>query len=365
MGCTVAGAATCMALGMTTASLAVVQATPVAAAPAPNVYVQTNLVSDIPGVARVTDPLLVNPWGMSFSPTGPLWVSDNHTNVSTLYAGAVNGSALTQVPLVVDIPGGAPTGQVFNGTSDFVVHGGGTSAPALFIFASESGHITAWSPNVPPPSPATRAHIVATTPGAVYKGLALGTIGDRSFLYAANFSAGTIDVFNGRFRRAHLAGSFTDPNLPAGYSPFNVQNLGGKLYVTYAVPQPSREDDVPGPGHGIVDVFDLQGRLQRRLISHGVLNSPWGLAIAPGDFGRFSHALLVGNFGDGRINAFNRATGKFLGTLKNADGNPIAIDGLWALLFGNGTAGTTHTLLFSAGLADEEHGLLGTIEAAA
>lgn len=352
-----------MVLALAAVSLVGTQVVPAAATAPDNVYHQVNLVSDIPGVARVTDPHLVNPWGMSSSPSGPLWVSDNGTDVSTIYTGAMNGSALQPVPLVVAIPGGAPTGQVFNGSANFVVHGGGASGPALFIFASEAGLITAWSPGVPPPAPATTAHVVATTPHAVYKGLASADVGSHSFLYAANFSAGTIDVFNGRFQPVHLAGSFHDPNLPAGFAPFNIQNLGGKLYVTYAKQDADKKDDARGPGHGFIDVFDLQGHLVRRLVSRGPLNSPWGLAIAPSGFGRFSQDLLVGNFGDGRINAFDPATGAFRGTLRNEDGVPVAIEGLWGLQFGNASFGTPTTLFFTAGIADEAHGLLGTLEA--
>jgi uncharacterized protein (TIGR03118 family) len=336
---------------------------PAAGSPRANVYGQTNLVSDIPGVARTTDPNLVNPWGMAAGPQTPVWVSDNGTDVATIYSGAIGGSPLTPVPLVVDIPGGAPTGQVFNPTDSFVVHSGSAAGPALFIFSSESGSITGWNPSVPPPSPSTAAQTAVTTPGAVYKGLAIARTPRGEQLFAANFSAAAIDVFNGRFQRLSRPNAFVDPHIPEGYAPFNVQSIGDRLYVTYAKQDSEKMDDVPGPGHGFVDVFTKQGRLIRRLISHGPLNSPWGLALAPAGFGKFSGALLVGNFGDGRINAFDPDTGRLLGDLRNQDGNPITIDGLWALRFGNGVAGSRRTLLFTAGIADEEHGLLGAIRA--
>jgi uncharacterized protein (TIGR03118 family) len=323
-------------------------------------YSKVNLVSDIPGAAQITDPNLVNPWGMSASPTSPVWVSDNGTDVTTLYAGGAQGVPFGIVPLVVNIPGGAPTGQVFNASSGFVVHSGSDGGAALFIFASEAGIISGWSPAVPAPAPSTQAQVAVTTPGAVYKGLALarGEHGNR--LYAANFSAGTIDVFDSNFMPVHRHGAFVDHHLPHGYAPFNIQELDGRLYVTYAKQDADKVDDVPGHGHGFLDVFSPNGRLLRRLVRRGPLDSPWGLALAPRDFGRFSHDLLVGNFGDGKIHAFSRR-GKFEGTLHNRHHAAIVIDGLWALRFGNGVAGSHHTLLFSAGPDDESHGLLGAI----
>jgi uncharacterized protein (TIGR03118 family) len=327
-----------------------------------NEYRQTNLLSDIPGVARNTDPNLVNPWGMAAGPSTPIWVSDNGTDQTTLYSGAIAGSQLLPVPLVVAIPNGEPTGQVFNPSTDFSVSNGPAHGAALFIFASESGSITGWNPGVPPPAPSTSAQVGITVPDAVYKGLAIST-GRHDFLYAANFHAGTIDVFNGSYQLVHRSGSFTDPSLPAGYAPFNIQNIDGKLFVTYAMQDSAKHDDVAGAGHGFIDVYDLRGHLLQRLVSGGALNSPWGLAIAPDGFGRFSGDLLVGNFGDGRINAYNPNSGHFIGQLKNEDGNVIAINGLWGLRFGNGVAGSPTTLVFTAGIADEAHGLMGTIEA--
>lgn len=326
-----------------------------------NAYRQVNLVSDQPGVAQVTDPNLVNPWGMSASPTSPLWVSDNGTDVTTLYAGGVHGMPFGIVPLVVSIPGGAPTGQVFNGSDGFVVHSGSDSGPALFLFASEAGLITGWNPNVPGPAPSTEAQVAVTTPGAVYKGLALASTRHGDRLYAANFSAGTIDVFDSNFMPVHRHGAFVDHRIPDGYAPFNVQELDGRLYVTYAKQDADKVDDVPGLGHGFVDVFSPNGRLLQRLIRRGPLDSPWGLAIAPRDFGRFSKDLLVGNFGNGKIHAFDRRSGELMGTLRDKHHEAIVIDGLWGLRFGNGTAGSHHTLLFTAGPDEEQHGLLGAI----
>jgi uncharacterized protein (TIGR03118 family) len=326
------------------------------AGPSAPSFQQRNLVSDIAGVARVTDPNLVNPWGLAAGPQTPLWVADNGADVSTLVSGGVQGSAPTIPSLVVRIPGGAPTGAVFNPTNGFVVRQGGTTGPARFIFDSETGRITAWTPSTPP---ATEAKLVRTTPEAVYKGLGFATTGDGPRLFAADFHGAKVDVFDDRFAPVMRSGAFRDPDLPAGYAPFNVQELGGKLYVTYAKQDEARHDDVAGEGLGIVDVYDTSGRLLKRLITGGELNAPWGLALAPADWGGLGGALLVGNFGDGMINAYNPQTGAFLGKLKNEDGNPIQIDGLWALRFGNGVIGTERTLLFSAGIAGEKHGLLG------
>ena len=328
-----------------------------------NEYRQTNLVSDIPGVARNTDPNLVNPWGMAATPTSPIWVSDNGADVTTLYSGAIGGSQLLPVPLVVAIPNGAPTGQVFNPSADFSVSNGAFKGAPLFIFASENGSITGWNPGVPAPAPSVSAQVGVTVPNAVYKGLAITADARGDFLYAANFHSGTIDVFNGQYQLVNRGGSFKDSSLPAGYAPFNIQNFGGHLFVTYAKHDAAKHDDIAGAGHGFIDVYNLHGHLLQRLVSRGALNSPWGLAMAPAGFGRFSGDLLVGNFGDGTINAYNPTTGRFIGQLKNEDGNVIAINGLWGLRFGDGVAGTPTTLFFTAGIADEAHGLMGTIEA--
>lgn len=329
-------------------------------------YTVTNLVSDQAGQALIQDSSLVNAWGIALGPTGGnFWVSDNGTGVTTLYHGDVNGSAFAKTNLTVSIPNASPTGQVFNPTSDFVVSdGAGNSGPAIFIFASESGTISGWNPNVPPPSPSTQAQIGTTVPGAIFKGLAIGSNSTGNFLYATDFHNGKIDVFDKNFNLTTLDGSFTDPDIPNHYAPFNIENLGGKLYVTYAKQDHDAEDDVHGPNHGFVDVFDTDGHLLQRLITRHHLDSPWGMAIAPSNFGQFSNDLLVGQFGSGHINVFDPNTGAFLGRLKGPDGKQLVIDGLWGLTFGNGvTAGDTNTLYFSAGPGDEQHGLFGKIVA--
>jgi uncharacterized protein (TIGR03118 family) len=315
-------------------------------------YSQTNLQSDIPGVAMRTDPNLVNAWGMTTNPTGTvIWVSDNGTGVSTLYR--QDG---TPVPLVVTIPtsarnkdGGNPTGISFNGTPFFKVTKNGNSQPARFIFASEDGSISGWNPTLD----GTNA-IIAVDNGtnsgtnkAVYKGATLGATGGHNFLYVTNFHSGQVETYNESFQQTNPNG-FADPNLPAGYAPFGIQNLSGQIYVTYALQNKERHDDVSGPGHGFVNVFDTSGKLLRRLISNGNLNSPWGLAIVNG-------GLWVGNFGDGKINNYDLATGAFLGAVSKADGTPITINGLWALLPLDGG------IYFTAGIADEAHGLFGKL----
>ncbi|HAB15358.1 MAG TPA: TIGR03118 family protein [Verrucomicrobiota bacterium] len=321
-------------------------------------FIEHDLVSDIPGRADHTDPNLSNPWGISLSPTSPFWVADNKTGVSTLYDGeGVPRSLVVSIPP----PGGgtppaSPTGTVFNGGSGFEVAPG---LPARFLFATEDGTISGWNPAAAPTAAILKVDHSGT---ALYKGLAIGNNGSADHLYAANFKEGSIDVFDTAFAPASLSGSFTDPTLPAGYAPFNIQNLGGKLYVTYALQDGGQKDDVPGAGHGFVDVFDLNGNLLQRLVSQGALNSPWGLVIGPEDFGPFEGDLLVGNFGDGRINAYDLSSGKFLGSLKGPDGKPIEIEGLWALTAGNGAnGGDEDDLYFTAGISDEEHGLFGEI----
>jgi uncharacterized protein (TIGR03118 family) len=327
-------------------------------------YEQTNLVSDLPGIARFVDPNLVNPWGLVAGPTTPWWVSDNGTGRSTLYQG--DG---TIVPLVVEIPPpgnspagttAAPTGIVFNGGAGFTVSKGNISGASRFIFATEDGTISGWSPTVD----ATHAilKVDRSASGAVYKGLAIGSTAAGTFIYASNFNAGTVDVFNQNFGPASLGGSFKDAKIPSGYAPFGIQNLAGLIYVTYALQNAAKHDDVAGPGHGFVNVFSTNGVLVRRLIRRGSLNSPWGLALAPEKgFGEFSGHLLIGNFGDGRINAYDDE-GEFEGTLQQS-GKPIVIQGLWALAFGNGqAAGPANHLFFTAGIEDEKHGLFGSIK---
>jgi uncharacterized protein (TIGR03118 family) len=355
---------TVLTLGLVAGLVALVPAAPAAGAQPGNAYHQTNLVSDLPGLAQLTDPDLVNPWGLAAGPTTPAWVADNGTDKATIYPGFVNGSPIVKAPLVVSIPGGAPTGQVFNGTPGFVVHSGTSSGPARFIFDSEAGLVTGWNPGVPPPPPSTQAQVGASVPDAIYKGLAIATTPAGTFLYAADFHNARIDVFDQGFNLVHLSGSFTDPQVPRGFAPFNVQELGGLLYVAYAKQDADAEDEVAGQSLGFVDVYSTSGQLLRHLIQRGQLDAPWGLALAPAGFGRFSGALLVGNFGDGRINAYDPQTGAFLGRLHHENGRPIEIEGLWALRFGNGVTGNPTTLLFTAGIDDEAHGLFGAIEAA-
>lgn len=325
---------------------------------ASNTFLVKNLVSDIPGLAPVLDTNLVNPWGIAFGPTSPFWISDNHAGLSTLYDST--GGVQT---LVVTIPApsgstepGAPTGILFNNTTNFIL--GGT--PARFIFVTEDGTVAAWNSG-------TNAVLKAdnSSAGAIYKGVTLANSHGTNRLYAADFHNGKIDVFDANFQEVNLTG-FADATIPAGFAPFNIRNIGGNLYVTYAKQDADAEDDIAGPGNGYVNVFDADGNLLRRFASTGSLNSPWGLAVAPPSFGAFGGALLVGNFGDGRINAFDPGTGASLGQLNDQRGNPISILGLWDLTFGNGAkGGDIDDLYFTAGIpgdgAIEDHGLFGEI----
>src|SRR6266508_3858509 len=301
---------------------------------------------------------------LAAGPTTPAWVADNGTDKATIYPGFVNGSPIQKAGLVVDIPGGAPTGQVFNPTPGFVVRSGDSSGPARFLFDSEAGLVTGWNPGVPPPPPSTQAQVGASVPDAVYKGLAIADTAAGTLLYAADFHHARIDVFDQSFNLVHLPGGFADPQIPRGFAPFNVQEVGGVLYVAYAKQDADAEDEVAGPSLGFVDAYGTSGQLLRHLVEHGQLNAPWGLALAPAGFGRFGGALLVGNFGNGRINAYDPGTGGFLGRLRPEDGSQVQVEGLWALRFGNGVTGDPTTLLFTAGIDDEAHGLFGAIEAA-
>ena len=330
-------------------------------------YLQHDLVSDGAVRADLVDPSLVNPWGLVAGPATPWWVANNATGTATLYNGNTGGKLL----LTVTVPG-APTGAVFNPGAGFVVHHGSASGPARFLFASEDGTISGWNPGVPPPPPptSTQAFVVVdnSASGAVYKGLAIASTPTGDFLYATNFNAGAIDVFDSAFHPVHIPGGFIDADLPEGYAPFGIRNLGGIIFVTYALQDADKHDDVAGEGHGFVDAFDTAGNLLRRVASRGQLNSPWGLALAPANFGEFSHDLLIGNFGNGRIHAFDptrfTGTGAFQtrGLLHSAAGRPVEIDGLWSLAFGNGAAaGPTNTLFFTAGPFKEQHGLFGSL----
>ena len=331
-----------------------------------NDFKQTNLVSDRSDQGAVlVDPNLQNPWGLAMSATSPIWVSDNASGVATLYSIPAGGATVTKVALTVAVPGGrastgdgpSPTGQVFNGGSGFVVSSASGSGPARFIFDSESGQITGWNPA----AGATAAQLEFSSPTAVYKGLTIATSDAGTFLYATNFHDGTVDVFDSTFHLVQTAGGFKDRSIPAGYAPFGIQELNGLIYVSYAKQNADKHDDVAGIGHGFVDVFTTNGFRVERLVSRGELDSPWGLTLAPASFGRFGGALLVGNFGNGHINAYDPFSGRFLGTLRGAHGQPIAIDGLWGLTFGTAATGGAGTLLFSAGINGEKDGLFGSI----
>ena len=332
-------------------------------------YNQANLVSDIAGLAPVTDLNLKNPWGLSSSSSSPIWVSDNNAGVTTLYNGAgVSPRPPVNIPAPDGGPGGTPTGTVFNGTNDFVVSKGGKSGPARFLFDTEDGTVLGWNPAVDANNAViardrSQAVDVAGDVGAVYKGLTSGTAGGANYLYASNFRFGTVEVFDKNFALQNWAGAFTDPSLPAGYAPFGIQNIDGSIYVTYAKQNQEKHDDVSGVGNGFVDVYTTSGGLVRRFASGGTLNSPWGLAHAPAGFGAFHDDILVGNFGDGLINGYS-GDGRFRGQLKSETNAPIQNDGLWGLRFGNGgTGGLTSELFFSAGLNDEADGLFGKITA--
>jgi uncharacterized protein (TIGR03118 family) len=361
---------------------------------------QTNLVSDLPGVAAVQDPNLVNPWGISESSGSPFWISDNNAGVASIYnVPGANKTAVSISSLAVNIPSpgdltgnsGTPTGTVFNialGKGAFQITDGTHTAPAVFLFATEDGTIVGWNPTVDPTGTfdgpnglsthaviaVDRSAIPTADMGAVYKGLTIATDANgRTLLYAANFRAGTVDVFDTGFKKVTSlpTGAFTDVHLPDGYAPFDVQVLNGKVYVSYALQNAAKHDDVAGQGHGFVDVYNLDGSPglaggKVRLITRGQLDSPWGLAIAPSSFGNLAGALLVGNFGNGRIHAFNATTGAFMDTLRDPDGEPIQIPGLWALKVGNGGAGgEASKVYFTAGLFDETHGLFGSLTSVA
>lgn len=324
------------------------------------VYTVTNLVTDDQTAhpAPVTDAGLKNAWGLSYGPSSPFWISSNGTGTVDLFSVNPTTQLTSQVGLVVSIPGnGSVTGQVFNGTTAF--------NGDRFLFVNEDGTVSGWRGAL---GTTAETLVTGSTPGVpatnVYKGAAFGTIGANSYLYAANFRTGNIDVFKGTAATPSLPGAFVDPNLPAGYAPFNVQNLNGVLYVSYALQNANSPDEVAGAGLGYVNRFDLSGNLLGRVASSGSLNAPWGLAVAPSSFGALAGALLVGNFGDGRISAFDLLTDAYLGQLLDTSQQPLAIDGLWALSPGNGaSAGSSQMLYFTAGPDGESHGLFGVLAA--
>ena len=321
------------------------------------------LVSDGPLEASHVDGRLVNAWGLAASATSPWWVANNGSSTSTLYDGDGN-----PVPLVVSTVG-SPTGIVFNGGPGFVITDGVSSGPARFLFAAEGGWIEGWNPAVPPPAPSTSTRIAVDNgpSGAIYKGLAIASTAEGDRLYATDFHNGKVDVFDGAFQPVADPGAFVDPGIPAGFAPFGIQNVNGRIVVTYARQDQEAVDDVRGQGLGFVSVFEPDGTFLARVGTRGRLNAPWGVALAPAGFGEAGGHLLVGNFGDGRINLFEMSDDmrRFTprGQLRGPDQKPIEIDGLWGIGFGNGAAsGPTNALYFAAGPIDEEHGSFGRID---
>jgi len=321
------------------------------------------LVSDGSVQADFTDPHLKNPWGLAFNPFGFDWVANNHTGTSTLYDGkGVANSLVVTIPGINGEEVGEPTGIVFSGGTDFVVSEGTKKGPARFMFAGENGTITGWSPDVN----LNEAIVAVNRSGqhAAYFGLAIGGNGSGHRLYAANFHSGQVEVFDGNFKRVFVTGAFVDPHLPNGYFPFGIQNINGDIVVTYAKRLPGEDDETAGKGLGIVNLFDANGQFISRLVSFGELNAPWGVALAPPSFGQFGGALLIGNFGDGTINAYDMRNGDFLGKLRRPSGKAVRVQGLWGLAFGNGLLDQpTNTLYFAAGVHDEAGGAYGAITA--
>jgi uncharacterized protein (TIGR03118 family) len=357
---------------VTSATLAVAAfgSVPGSATTARGGYRQINLVSDLAMKGVLKDPDLVNAWGLAASPGtnakpgSPLWVADNGTDKATLYAGT-GPASVAKVGLVVNVRGAAPTGQVFNpfphafGVSD----GQGHHAPALFVFDTENGTIDGWSPTIGAvgKNPSTTTFVLHRKAGAVYKGLATARFNGEPVLYATNFHSGKVEAYDRSLHPMSLPGRFVDPNLPAGYAPFGIAEINGNLIVTYAKQDADRHDDVKGLGHGFIDMFGNGGHFLGRLGTRGPLDSPWGIALAPQGFGRWAGALLIGNFGNGHINVYNPTVLRHghLGQMLRPSGRPMVIPGLWGLMAGNGNAAKTSEVLFSAGPADESHGLLG------
>jgi uncharacterized protein (TIGR03118 family) len=341
-------------------------------------YQQTNFVSDIPGLAPTPDGHLLNPWGLISGPMTPWWVSDNNGGVSTLY----NGNTGAIVPLVVNIPPldakgngtGTPTGVVFTAASGFMFTANGTTTASVFTFVTEDGTIVAWGPGINPSDLPHDAFVVvdnSTNPtaaaGAVYKGATIAQMATNGpfFLYVANIRSGRIEVYDTNFHAVSLGGqeddqAFRDEEIPRGFAPFNVQEVNGNLYVTYAKQNATKHDDFDFPGFGYVDKFSPKGKLLKRLQHGPWLNAPWGVALAPANFGFFSNHLFIGNAGSGQIAVYNADSGRFDGLLRDAIGHAIQNDRLWALRFGNDhAAGPSNWLFFTAGISDEAHGLFG------
>jgi uncharacterized protein (TIGR03118 family) len=335
----------------------------------PDTYLMHNLVSDLPDTADFQDPNLVNPWGIVASAAGPFWIGNNGTGTSTIYS--TNG---TPSSLIVSIPaptmptGGAVSGVISNSTTAFTVTSGGTTKSASFIFCTEDGTISGWSPSVSAKSAVLAVNQSASN--SVFKGCVVGGTPAAPVLYVTDFHNGVVDMFDGSFHPIVNQTAFVDASIPTGYAPFGISILGSSVYVAYAKQDAAKHDDVAGPGNGYIDVFNASGALVTRLVSQGVLNSPWAMVIAPATFGQFGGDLLVGNFGDGAINAFDPQKGTPLGALQDNTGNALPITGLWGLLFGNGgNGGDPATLYFTAGIAGpygeapESHGLFGSIQA--
>jgi uncharacterized protein (TIGR03118 family) len=359
-------------IAVTAAAGMLAVAGPVAsAATPPNSFAQTNLIANKASFKpKLVDPDLTNAWGLATGPSTPLWVSDNNSGLAGVYSGGVGGSAVS-LNFSVPVPGGNPTGQVFNPDASAFPVGGPTGGSAIFIVSTDSigasqspGEIAAWDgvgSFVVEDSP--KGGAAGKTPAkAVFKGLALATTPKAGpELFAADVANARIDVFNKDFRLLSTPKEFRDPKIPAGYAPFNVQNLGGRIYVTYGQQNKARTDVVPGAGRGFVDVYTVNGKLIRRLVSRGPLDEPWGLAIAPKGFGPFGGDLLVGNLGNGWINVFNPANGRHLGWLATPSGKPIAISGLWGLEPGTSMFGGSSSLVFSAGPNNQNNGLVGIL----
>jgi uncharacterized protein (TIGR03118 family) len=339
-------------------------------------YIRTDLVSNTQNLVQPADPNLQNAWGVASAPGGPLWVSDNNDGLSTLYDG--NGAKIN-LTVTIPLPAGraappaaAPTGMVWNPTTAFTITNGTATAPANFIFDTEDGTISAWNPTVDPIVNGTSTATLVvdnSSKGAVYKGLAFATNKHGNFLFATNFAAGTVEVYDQTFKPATLDGAFSDPGIPLGFAPFGIANIDNNLYVTYARQNAQKNDVVAGPGLGFVNVFTTDGVLIKRFASRGVLNAPWGVARATANFGQFSGDILIGNFGSqgafaGWISAFSGGNDNdFRGPLRDAKGKPVSIDGLWAILFGTFRNSDADTLYFTAGPNQQQNGLFGKIVA--